>query len=78
MAAKKTPEKSEEKKTEEKSTSPIHKAFYIEKVNGLWRFVMADIQDDKVINKVIKEDQNKALSLERFRIEFAKLHYFGK
>lgn len=74
MAVKKTPEK----KPEEKSTSPIHKAFYIEKVAGLWRFVIADIQDDKIISKVIKEDANKSLSLERFKIMFAKTYYFGR
>lgn len=78
MATKKPSDKKSEEKTEEKSSSPIHKAFYVEKVNGLWRFVIADIQDDKILDRVIKEDQNKALSLERFRIEFAKMYYFGK
>lgn len=74
MATKKT----SDKKPEVKSDSAIHKAFYIEKANGAWRFIIADIQDDKIINRVIKEDNNKALSLERFKIEFAKAFYFGK
>lgn len=60
-----------------KSTSPIAKAFYIEKEKGMWRLVIADIQDDKVISKKVKECDNKALSLENFKIEFARLYYFG-
>jgi len=58
--------------------SPIAKAFYIEKEKGIWRLVIADIQDDKVIKKQIKECENKAISLESFKMAFARLYYFGK
>ena len=77
MATKKTSDKKEDSK-EAKSESPIYKAFYLDKVGGLYRFITAEIQDDKIISKVIKEDGNKALSLERFKIEFARTYYFGK
>lgn len=58
--------------------SPIYKAFYIMKDKGSWHFVMADIQDDKVISKKSKDCENKALSLENFKIEFARYYYFGR
>lgn len=76
---KKTKETKAETKSEEtiKSASPIHKAFYIEKEKGVWRLVIADIQDDKVISKNVQECDNKALSLENFKIKFAKAYYFG-
>lgn len=75
--------KSEDKKAEASkepvvSTSPIHKAFYIEKSAGSWKLVVADIQDDKVIGKKTKECDNKALSLENFKIQFSKHYYFGQ
>jgi len=60
------------------SVSPIVKAFYIEKEKGVWRLVIADIQDDKVIKKQVKECENKAISLEAFKMAFARLYYFGK
>ena len=81
---------SEEKKSKEKKTvevkkeetkspeSPVHKAFYIMKDKGTWNLVMADLQDDKVISKKVKDCENKALSLENFKIEFARFYYFGK
>lgn len=65
-------------KSDEASTSPVHKAFYIEKVKGAWLLVVADIQDDKVISKQTKEGMNKQHSLEEFKIAFAKHYYFGK
>lgn len=58
--------------------SPIAKAFYIEKEKGKWRMVIADIQDDKVISRQIKECDNKGMSLETFKIAFAKHYYFGR
>jgi len=61
-----------------KSDSPIHKAFYIEKENGSWNLVIADIQDDKIISKKVKVCDNKALSLENFKIRFAETYYFGQ
>jgi hypothetical protein len=58
--------------------SPIIKAFYIEKEKGVWRFIMADLQDDKVIAKKVKECDNKAIALENFKIQFAMTYFFGK
>jgi hypothetical protein len=57
---------------------PIAKAFYIEKEKGIWRLVIADIQGDKVIARKIKECDNKAISLESFKIAFSTEYYFGK
>lgn len=73
----------ENKVTESKTentvqASPISKAFYIEKHKGSWHLVVADIQDDKIIKKQVKECENKAISLETFKIEFVKTYYFGK
>jgi len=66
------------KETVVESTSPIHSAFYIEKDKGVWTLVIAQIQDDKVISKKLKPADSKALSLEYFKIAFAKLFYFGR
>lgn len=79
---KKNKEVKTETKTEETpsavSLSPIFKAFWIEKDKGFWRLVIADIQDDKVISKKIRECENKAMSLEAFKIAFSETFYFGK
>lgn len=58
--------------------SPVHKSFYIEKTNGTWKLVIADVQDDKIISRKIKDCDNKAVALETFKIEFAMLYFFGK
>lgn len=67
-----------ESKLEAVSTSPVHEAFYIEKSAGTWNLVIAKIQDDKVISRKVKVCENKALSLETFKIQFAQLYYFGQ
>ena len=86
MAIKKDTKKPEEKKSEvvtpiAASVIPpvkLPKAFYIEKEKGVWRLIIAEVDGDKIINKKIKECDNKALSLENFKIEFGRHYYFGK
>jgi hypothetical protein len=56
----------------------LPKAFYIEKEKGVWRLITADVDGDKLVNKKVKECDNKALSLENFKIMFAKFYYFGR
>jgi len=56
----------------------LSKAFYIEKTAGIWKLVIADVQGDKLINKVSKDSMNKAHALEDFKIKFAHTYYFGK
>lgn len=58
--------------------SPKHIAFYIEKTNGTWKFIIATIQDDKIISKKVKECDNKAVALETYKIEFSMHYFFGK
>lgn len=68
-----------EVKTEStKIEEPIFKSFYIDKDKGKWRVVIADIQGDKVLSRQIKECDNKGMSLETFKIAFAKMYYFGR
>jgi hypothetical protein len=55
----------------------LARAFYIEKTNGVWKLVTADVDGDKLVNKQVKECDNKALSLENFKITFARHYYFG-
>ena len=74
--------KAEEKKVveppPEAPKEPIYKSFHIEKVKGNWNLVVCEIQGDKILSKTYKEAENKAMSLETFKIAFAKLYYFGK
>jgi hypothetical protein len=56
----------------------LQKAFYIEKEKGVWRLIIADVEDDKLVNKKIKVADNKALALEYFKIAFAKHYFFGR
>lgn len=86
MAAKKETKKVEEKKIEvvvkeTKAAVPAAikppRAFYIEKTDGVWKLITADVLGDQLINKQTKECDNKALSLENFKIAFAKFYYFG-
>lgn len=89
MANKKDTKKVEEKKIEPVAivlapkppvVKPISlpKAFYIEKTAGVWRFIIADVDGEKLVNKKVKDCDNKALSLEYFKIAFAKVYYFGQ
>lgn len=90
MANKKDPKKTEEKKIEvvekkaEVTVLPVApavalpKAFYIEKEKGNWKLVICDVDGDKLINKKVKDSDNKALALEYFKIQFARHYYFGK
>lgn len=87
MAGKKDTKKVEEKKVEvsapiiQASTAKLTvlpKAFYIEKEKGIWRLVTADVDGDKLVNKKVKDCDNKALSLENFKIQFARFYYFGR
>jgi hypothetical protein len=82
MAGKKETKKTEEKKVEvttpTKPIGPLPRAFYIEKIAGVWRFITADVDGDKLINKKVKDCDNKALSLEYYKLEFAKHYYFGR
>lgn len=86
MAVKKdTPKKPEEKKAEVvapvKPIVPVvalPRAFYIEKTNGSWKLVTADVDGAQLVNRKEKDCDNKALSLENFKIQFAKYYYFGK
>ena len=55
----------------------LPRAFFIEKTNGVWKLVTADVDGDKLVNKQVKECDNKALSLENFKITFARHYYFG-
>jgi len=55
----------------------LPRAFFIEKTNGVWKLVTADVDGDKLVNKQVKECDNKALSLENFKIQFARHYYFG-
>ncbi len=81
---KKSDKKSEDKKVEEKvevkevDKEPIHKSFHIEKIKGHWNLVICELQGDKILSKTYKESDNKAMSLEYFKIQFAKEFYFGK
>lgn len=77
---KKSNTKKEPEKTEApvESTSPIYKAFHVEKDKGLWRLVISDIQDGKILKQQILESENRALALERFKIKFSDAYFIGK
>ena len=75
---KKEPEKTEDKLTPVVSQSPVYKAFHIEREKGLWKLIISDVQDGKIVKQQVLEAENKALALERFKIKFTDIYFFGK
>ena len=58
--------------------SPKVIAFSVEKDKGLWRLVLSELQDSKVVGRKVIECENRAHALERFKIKFAELYFIGR
>lgn len=57
---------------------PKTSAFSIEKDKGLWKLIISEIQDSKVISRKVIDCENRAHALERFKIKFAETYFIGR